>query len=931
MLSMIPMVLRFVHPEQIRLVRDDAPLFGMVIIAALIILPLVGLFLIFLGYRQSILLREESIRREVQRSLERHDAILQITGEMARHFLSSSAWEKPLKDLVARLGAAVGAGRVFLYENVELPSGRTGQRTLAEWETAGVAPFIRPADLEINSYEQKHTQAWMDIFRAGGVVQGLVADFPPQMTTDLRANGVLSIATTPIFVNGQWWGCLGVDYTSEPHRFDESEIEALQIAANLIGAAMYRAQSDVMLHDMVQREVDARNIAEAQRAITAFLSSTLNFDEVVSRLLDEIPHLVPYDLASFMQVDENVVRVIGGRLATEDGVVEDQSQIGLQFDLRQTPNLNQVVEQREPHVIADVLKFSNWLDVKSTRSARSWLGVPLMVHGKVQYIFSLVKAEPGYYNDYHADLLVSLAGQASLAFENAHLFSQTLQTLGREHRLAEIARTLSSKLELREVLQNLTRLATELVNADFSAFATIQEGGQYLQFTHTYHFPKAMANISPRHGQSLAWRCIDEKRVIVVTDYAGDPDALPAALEAGVTQMIAAPVVVDDTPIGALGLFSTNPVKIFSHDDGGLAEAVALQAAVAVKNSRLFDDALRRTREAETLRRAATTIISGLELEQVLESILQTLAEVVPYDSAAIFLKQEDRMVLVAEHGLPGSTKIGASSLPVDDRLFSAVRQLGAPLILEDAVRDSRFTGWEGTTYVHGWIGVPVFSSGEFIGILTIDSRKVGAYTASDGQLTQAFANDAAIAIQNARLYQRVQEMAILDPLTGLYNRRHFFAMGEVEMERGDRYRHPLALVMIDLDHFKDVNDTYGHLAGDQALIHVAQVCRRTLRGVDMVARYGGEEFVVLMPETGQAGAELAANRLLRNIQTTPLQVGDHTISISASMGLSLSEPGFNQLEELIGRADQALYVAKRMGRGRVCVWQAAMAGEKGG
>jgi diguanylate cyclase (GGDEF)-like protein len=171
-------------------------------------------------------------------------------------------------------------------------------------------------------------------------------------------------------------------------------------------------------------------------------------------------------------------------------------------------------------------------------------------------------------------------------------------------------------------------------------------------------------------------------------------------------------------------------------------------------------------------------------------------------------------------------------------------------------------------------------------------------------------------AFENA--LQEVQRLAITDSLTNLYNRRHFSKVGEEEVQRACRYGRSLSAIMMDIDHFKRVNDTFGHKVGDQILQGVAASCRRELRGVDVVGRYGGDEFVILLPENDRAAAAQVAERLRKNIAHLSLNTAKGPANITASLGVAAVDCDKPSLEALLGQADKALYVAKRRGRNRV-------------
>jgi len=174
---------------------------------------------------------------------------------------------------------------------------------------------------------------------------------------------------------------------------------------------------------------------------------------------------------------------------------------------------------------------------------------------------------------------------------------------------------------------------------------------------------------------------------------------------------------------------------------------------------------------------------------------------------------------------------------------------------------------------------------------------------------------------EQVQLFHEVHELATRDSLTGLYNRRHFFELGEAEFLRTRRYRLSVSVLVLDVDCFKQVNDIYGHVAGDGVLRKVANVCRKNLREVDLVGRYGGDEFVILMPETDIAGAEYGAQRLCEKIADEQIQIGSDILSVTVSMGVaSINDEYHIKLEKLVDRADKALLAAKERGRNRVVV-----------
>ena len=181
---------------------------------------------------------------------------------------------------------------------------------------------------------------------------------------------------------------------------------------------------------------------------------------------------------------------------------------------------------------------------------------------------------------------------------------------------------------------------------------------------------------------------------------------------------------------------------------------------------------------------------------------------------------------------------------------------------------------------------------------------------------------------EQKRTEDRLQRLAQTDYLTEVFNRRAFFELAGPELERSRRYHHSLAFILMDVDNFKKVNDTYGHLVGDRVLQNLARACQRSLREVDRLARYGGEEFIVMLPETDGPGACRSAERLRQMIEQAEVSTHQGPVKITASLGVAVFQPDSNHLtiDRLLGQADQALYRAKQAGRNQVCLWHEDMA-----
>lgn len=212
---------------------------------------------------------------------------------------------------------------------------------------------------------------------------------------------------------------------------------------------------------------------------------------------------------------------------------------------------------------------------------------------------------------------------------------------------------------------------------------------------------------------------------------------------------------------------------------------------------------------------------------------------------------------------------------------------------------------------------VPLLYQARSMGVLMVcsdDPHRI--WQENELLLLRTVADQVAVAVNHARLFTQMQQLALTDGLTGCVNRRSFEMQLERDLRLATRMRQPVSLIMLDIDHFKRVNDTYGHDAGDAALRFLADVLRDELRGVDTAARYGGEEFAVILPQAGLDGALIVAERLRSRLETTEVPGIGH---ITGSFGLATFPLHANSRDELVGAADRALYEAKHAGRNRIC------------
>ena len=317
--------------------------------------------------------------------------------------------------------------------------------------------------------------------------------------------------------------------------------------------------------------------------------------------------------------------------------------------------------------------------------------------------------------------------------------------------------------------------------------------------------------------------------------------------------------------------------------------------------------------------RLGDTLSGTHDLDRILRVVLDAAMASTRAQAGAVLLLSADRseLELVVEQGLRERGVAVAGRLPLDAGIVGRVASTGEPVLGRVGAGPGQLQTEPGEPTGSTLIAVALTSSSRVIGVLVlVDRLGNGEFTDRDLSTLRTFTSQATVAVDNVLLHQEASRLSITDGLTGLWNYRYFQTTVDKEIERAARFGRPLALLMLDLDHFKRVNDTHGHPRGDAVLVEVAARLLDEVRDVDTLARYGGEEFVVVLPETDEQGASRAADRIRDAVSSRPFGgQGDLPLALTVSIGVAVFPEHGADAASLLHAADQALYVAKRSGR----------------
>ncbi|NWG02456.1 MAG: GGDEF domain-containing protein [Syntrophaceae bacterium] len=325
------------------------------------------------------------------------------------------------------------------------------------------------------------------------------------------------------------------------------------------------------------------------------------------------------------------------------------------------------------------------------------------------------------------------------------------------------------------------------------------------------------------------------------------------------------------------------------------------------------------------LRSTINAISTSIEIKEIVESAGNNLPNLFDFSSFGVFWKEDLLLFLFQEDSCPPpfTEEVVKNMMSVFSILGEeSLERDRITLQIEKRKMRPRQMMMDPQATLKSHLTLPLTVEGEVLGCISLNSDQPNAFDAQDLQFLSVIGYQMAASLKHFQRLSSIKNIAIYDTLTGLYNRRHFEERLGAEAQKSFYGGTPLSLVMMDIDYFKKVNDTFGHTEGDRVLCNISSLLKNSIRKKDTVARYGGEEFILILPETGLEESYMIAERIRRLVEVTPFDVGQAQVHLTISMGISnFPSHRAKSKEELIRMADQALYDAKRGGRNKVCIF----------
>lgn len=524
-------------------------------------------------------------------------------------------------------------------------------------------------------------------------------------------------------------------------------------------------------------------------------------------------------------------------------------------------------------------------------------------------------------DDSAADWLTGAASVAALVVGAATSADEASARTEDIRLLLKTARALASERDLEHLFARFHELIKPIMDATsfFVALGSWEDGQMTIPFGMDGEERMPIGGPLPIEA-SLTGHVFREGRPLIIRTLA-DFDAYPSVVrgEGEDTQSaLVVPMRVENRTIGVISVQSLRP-NAYSERERDLLAAIAEQAAIAVENSQHLSSSEQLARELTLLAEVSRALSRELSLRELCKTVCREARRVMDAPVFMVALRVDGTDTMRIEYCVQGDTEFEFADYSLENSIAKRVIETSQPVVLQtksDLDKTPHRYLRQDDKSLRSVAMAPLRLGDKCIGVMTAQSYKDGAYDDSSIRLLTAIGEQMALAVQNAQLYREAANRADRDPLTNIYHHRYLKTRLEDELGKAKTADESLAVIMLDLDNFKLVNDTYGHLVGDEALRVVTSVLQGACRASDVIGRYGGDEFMIVLPDTAPKQAAGIADRIEADIAAQELYPSEESpaIPLHCSIGLATFPRDGSSASQLIAKADAALYQSKRQG-----------------
>jgi diguanylate cyclase (GGDEF)-like protein/PAS domain S-box-containing protein len=710
--------------------------------------------------------------------------------------------------------------------------------------------------------------------------------------------------------------CLGVFSLSRsevgrPFTSDEVQLTSLfaQQAALALDNTRLHASS---LHEIEERKRTEETLRSqndylaALHQVTLGLIDRLDTDSLLEAMLAHFVVLMKtrHAFIELLDLKENVLiqKVAVGNYTSQNGF----------RTARGTGLTGRVWESGEMLIIPNYPAWEGALP--EFQWLRTVAGIPLKIGGKVIGVIGVAFDEPDrIFTSEEIDLLQRFANLASVALDNAQLFTGVMRQSKELRLLHEVRTAIAGELDMNRIVHRTVEAVVETFG--YTLVSLYLREGNLLILQHQVGYDQVIPTIPITSG--VSGRVVRTGKPVFLEDVHNDPSFLGA--QEGIVSEVAVPIMDDGRVAGILNIESRYGVKL-AEADLRLMIALSEQIGIALSRARLYESLTRNNERLSQLHQITLDLLKERNMEDLLQAIVDQGSKLLATDIGYLALKEGDLLVDRAFSPNDAHYQKMAVERDKDKSPVWKVLDSREPFITADYSSIPNLRPQTVALGIKAGMLLPLLTTETCQGVLgTGRLQPNNPFSDEDIRLGGLFARVAGLTIDNAQLHEMLRQESIRDPLTGLFNRRFMEEALAKELNRADRTTRPLAVVMLDLDHFKSINDTFGHDGGDKALRRLSLLLKASIRGSDIICRYGGEEFTLILPDASLTDALLRMEQLRKDIKQLAIQhQGKSMNRFTGSFGIAVFPEHGSTGETLLKAADEALYRAKQSGRDQV-------------